>query len=342
MSETLMPLFRLLISLVLIFSSASCSKYNEEKNHNNSDLKNKNHVEEKKSAEKKYFYSISKNSLDYYEKNKEYYIQELFKSKDVSFGGWEFAKKHTANEIFFDFKENEVGANIKYKSPFIVTGKINGFSSGIGDIPYIRIQTDTPSQEISARFKKEQAKDVGALRKGQIIEIWCEKAVDFMNSAVLGDCVPPQEIAIFKKIKLDEQIKKFISGENENFSIANIIFSDIVSEDKEYNFKYCINNNERCTLEYVDRKKYKNNKELESEINLVQHYYLNKFLIIVKNLYGEDFQKKFYSQKKIGDALGNPENLWIYIYKDMESKNSSSSVFQFFKDNYDEAINYNL
>lgn len=211
---------------------------NKDTNSINKEIAIEQHIQKPKT------YEITADGLYYFDRYKTYYSNEFYKKNYLNLGKWSNLKKYSSNQIFKDYQDNEVGANLKYSTPFSITGKARSFSSGIGDTPSIHFDVGNHFNGVTAIFAKNQSQFIGKLKKGENIELWCTHSKDFGSSAVLQNCLTPEEIKITKNEKLSSDLNLFLQGDNPSHHIPNEILYAIIMNERKYPFISCKNNDD--------------------------------------------------------------------------------------------------
>lgn len=276
------------------FFILGCNKNNNSNNTTNKDTNSINqeigiaqHIHKPKT------YETTADGLNYFDRYKAYYSNEFYKKNYLNLGKWSNLKKYSSNQIFKDYQDNEVGANLKYATPFSITGKARSFSSGIGDMPSIHFDVGNHFNGVTAIFSKNQSQFIGKLKKGESIELWCTHSKDFGSSAVLHNCLTPEEIQITKNEKLSSDLNLFLQGNNPSPYIPNEILYAIIMNEKKHPFISCKNNDDECFYnETLDNPKTK--KQLTFETSLIELYAVAKVAHLTKTIYGDDLLKKMY------------------------------------------------
>ncbi len=79
----------------------------------------------------------------------------------------------TAEQLYEEYEENEVAADLKYKNKLLqVTGIVKSIGKTIGDKPYISLQTGAFSSQVTFYFPSETYNEkLATLKKGTTIKI---------------------------------------------------------------------------------------------------------------------------------------------------------------------------
>lgn len=93
----------------------------------------------------------------------------------------------TADELHEAYKENEIGADSKYRGKILrVSGKVAQIGKDILDNPFVEIATSNEFEGVHATFASEGA--LGSLKRGQKITVRCRGKGLAMGSPMLDDC----------------------------------------------------------------------------------------------------------------------------------------------------------
>lgn len=264
------------------------STSNRHCNPNNQQIIIENHKNEQKN------YELTSVGLDFFERFKNHYSNEFYKNNYLDYGKLGNLKKYTSIQIHRDYQENEVGANLKYETPFSITGKIRSFSSGIADTPSIHFDVGHDFNGVTAIFKKNQTQFIAKLKKWENIELWCTHSKDFGSSAILHNCITPEEIQNIKNEKISSELNLFLQGKNPNHHILNELFYSIILNERKHPFISCENNIPECIINDINETENKTKQQLKFESSLVKSYALAKVIFLTKKMYGSDFLKKYY------------------------------------------------
>lgn len=94
----------------------------------------------------------------------------------------------TAKQLFADYQENEVAADLKYKGKLLrVNGKVTRISKDLLDEPLVEIATSNEYMPVYASFADKVA--VARLKRGQQVTARCRGNGASLNHALLADCV---------------------------------------------------------------------------------------------------------------------------------------------------------
>lgn len=96
--------------------------------------------------------------------------------------------KVTAEQLYSEYKENEVAADQKYKGKMLeVSGTINNIGKDIVDNMYITLDTGELIASVQCYFKKSEEETVAGLKKGQEVTV-VGKGDGFLLNAQVKDC----------------------------------------------------------------------------------------------------------------------------------------------------------
>lgn len=300
-------------------------------------INQKNSLEQQKYEPRRY--ELTADGFEYFNKNKSYYANEFHKKKYLDYGKWNNLEKYTSAQIYKYYQDNEVGANLKFSTPFAIIGKVRSFSSGIGDTPSIHFDVGNHFNGVTAIFSTDQSNYIGKLKKGESIELWCTQSKDFGSSAILQNCITPEEIQNFKNEKLSSDLKLFLQGKNPNHHIWNEILYAIILNEKKHPFISCKNKNNECIYDEILDQNPKTAKQLKFEKSLIELYAVAKVMFLAKTMYGNDFlkksflanQKEFISAKDLEElikATDDPLQHYKKLIEINEEKYKSSKVLQ--------------
>ena len=105
----------------------------------------------------------------------------------------EQAIKISANEVLKAYKENEVGANMKYKGKKLdIAATVSSIEAGFGDKPYLVLKAGGEMDMFNqpqAHLAKSEFEKAADLKKGQKIELVCTGNSEVAGTPMLDDCI---------------------------------------------------------------------------------------------------------------------------------------------------------
>lgn len=100
--------------------------------------------------------------------------------------------KATANELFKAYEENEVATDDKLRgNSVLVTGKVQAIDKDFMDNAIVQLATSNQFMPVRLTLKDDQKPKVALLKKGDKVEIECEKMARIVGSPVGRDCFFP-------------------------------------------------------------------------------------------------------------------------------------------------------
>lgn len=87
-----------------------------------------------------------------------------------------------AGEIFNDYKQNEVGADAKYKGKWVkIKGKVESIGKDITDDAYVKFDVSDVLFGVQAFVEKEHQGDLTGMAPGQVVVMVCQGEGKFGN-----------------------------------------------------------------------------------------------------------------------------------------------------------------
>ncbi|WP_047552142.1 OB-fold protein [Methylotenera sp. G11] len=120
----------------------------------------------------------------------------------------------TSLEVAKAYEDNQVGADQKYyKKDILISGKIEGINSGLGNEPYITLNGTNPFLAPQIHFDNPNIDKIASLSKGQKMTFVCMGNGAVVSAPMFKDCQLAEEFVINKIEKIKPQVQEFLRGE---------------------------------------------------------------------------------------------------------------------------------
>lgn len=96
----------------------------------------------------------------------------------------------SANEIYSDYKANEIDADNKYKGKRLqISAVVDGIHKDFKDDSYLTLSTDNSYMPIHASINNSELNRAAQLRKGSEVTVECNGGTMILGSPTLNNCI---------------------------------------------------------------------------------------------------------------------------------------------------------
>ncbi|WP_433847096.1 OB-fold protein [Acinetobacter proteolyticus] len=96
----------------------------------------------------------------------------------------------SANQIYSDYKANEINADNKYKGKLLqVNAVVDGIHKDFKDDSYLTLTTDNSYMSIHASINNSELNHAAQLRKGSNVTVECKGGTMILGSPTLNNCI---------------------------------------------------------------------------------------------------------------------------------------------------------
>ncbi|MBM5572596.1 MULTISPECIES: OB-fold protein [Deefgea] len=168
----------------------------------------------------------------------------------------------TSFEAAKAYDENQVGADQKYyKKEVLVSGKITGINSGIGNEPYITLNGTNQFLSPQIHFDNPNIDKLANLTKGKKIRFVCIGNGAIVGTPIFKDCQLAEDYIATKVEEIKPQLQNFLNGEKPNNDLASkLILLSITASRLLPDNSECYSGGKNC-MKDIDKVTNKNKKE---------------------------------------------------------------------------------
>ena len=112
------------------------------------------------------------------------------------------------------YEANQVAADQKYAGKtLLVTGKVTAILSGLGNVPYLKLEGSNRFQGPHVNFAEGNTDRIATLSKGDTVHLTCVGGGSVVGTAALKGCQFSDERAKVEGQKLRAEVAKYLAGE---------------------------------------------------------------------------------------------------------------------------------